>query len=677
MTATREAASVDAHAGNRVLSDAGDGTQPCPTGSALTAPVVPPPHGPATPTPDAGDGPTATDGSAVLPTTPALRRRRGPQQPVTEASYLTAQDVRHYRPLMRYFYQQHQGQRFFLRVDETHRHVQQAYDGAYTEVQCQADLEQLATWGNLTRHYERARVHTIDEFLRRQAVYQITPEGVLLERFVSSLEEAGGRAGSLDKTVLDALLQRMRELDRLLRDDATCRALGLASDAAAGPAPGPTADQALSLSPAAAATRNTSLRPVNPGAGSPEGPTVPTATVSGGAGGAHGADGAEHPDTRVTPVPTRTPGPSPLPAPTDGPPAEERIATLWAEVSHHFARIAHDGVGYLGQLRGVQAQHILEHSAFHAYKDVLVRYLSSYALALAETGPPIASLSEAWDHGAPGKRLAHAMGTVTSRQPLPDGTHPSLNAEMARVQASITALARWFHPVHGDVQRLKRSTNDAIELVTRQAARLAELRWGTRSRQRDLEDLAILFNRCAGLPQAERLASVAFAAASPRHWKREWIPADLGRTSAWYEPAEDVLLPPIRRGSRAHADDDPVRERHAERDALVRASLAQRSEATTWLSALFAGGCLDLAEVHLADPTLRDRLLTLIGQCLASPDGCGEAPDGGRVTVLRWTTEIGRLEAPDGVCHVPRLLLAWEPGQALAAAPAAAGGHSA
>lgn len=589
-------AAAEAHGGATDAPPQPEGPAVTATGTAgPTAPATPAPGGappPATASPSGAGSPPASppDGAGdALP-----RRRRGPQQPVPETAYLTAQDVRHYRPLMRFFLEQHQAQRFFLGVDEAHAHVQQAYDAAYTLEQCRSDLEQLVAWGNLTRHYERSRVRTIEEFLRRQAVYQCTPEGVAVERFVATLEEGGRRGGSLDRTVLEALLQRMRELDALLAEEATLRALE--ANAAAGE------------------------RPVA------------------GRGGE----------------------------------ALYRVSSLWTEVRHHFERAAHDGVGYLGQLRGIQAQQILERAAFQAYKDVLVRYLSAYALALAETGPMIAAISRRWAQGSRGRLLAHGVAVVAARQPLPDGSLPSLAEETARVEAAIAALARWFHPAGGDIERLKRSTNDAIELVTRQAARLAELRWGTRSRRHELEELALLFHHCADLPQAERVASVAFAAGSPRHPRGEWIPEGLGHASPWREPAADVVLAPVRRGTRAQSGDDPAPARHAERDDLVRAGLRDRRAAAQRLEGLFPDGRLDLGAVHVVSTALRDELLDLVGRCLASADGVAEAPDGGRLAVLQWLPEVGSIAAPDGVCHVPRLVLAWEPGRDLAAAAAAA-----
>jgi len=420
-------------------------------------------------------------------------------------------------------------------------------------------------------------VRTIDEFLRRQAVYQCTPEGIAVEEFVIALDEEGRRVGSLDRTALQALLQRMAELDALLNDPASLAALG----------------------------------PTPYGAGVPHAARFPAAAEEA---------------------------------------AQGRVASLWREVRDHFARVAGEAIGYLGALRNVQAQQILEHAAFIAYKDVLVGYLSTYAVALADQGPRIAAICRGWQQGSRAALLSFCAAAVAARQPLPDGSHPDFEVEARAAAAALQSLAAWFSPT-GDIARLQRTTNDAIELVTRQAARLAELRWGTRSRRRELEDLALAFLHCQGLPQAERIADLAFGAALPRHWQGDiaTVPEDAGRASPWEEPATDVILTPVRPGTRSRPADDPVPERHDRRGELLAEGLARRRMDADRLTELFAGGSLDLDDVRLPTVELRDELLDLVGRCLAAPDGRAQASDGGHVALALRDGGLGRIAAPDGV----------------------------
>jgi uncharacterized protein (TIGR02677 family) len=137
-------------------------------------------------------------------------------KPVREASYLTAENAHRYRPIMRFFYERHMAHRYWLTAEAVLAHVRDHFDPAYTEAQCEQDLAALVAWGDLWAEQERARAHTIEEFLRKQLRYQLTPYGIAFERLLTELEQAQGARGSLDPTLLDNLWARLDALRRLL-----------------------------------------------------------------------------------------------------------------------------------------------------------------------------------------------------------------------------------------------------------------------------------------------------------------------------------------------------------------------------------------------------------------------------------------------------------------------------
>lgn len=135
---------------------------------------------------------------------------------VPEAAYLTADNAPRYRPIMRYFYQQHGLHRFFLTGEEVREFYRAQVDPAYTDDLADQDLSQLVEWGALSAEQDRSRVRTVDEWLRRRLRYQITPYGIAFERLLVELEEAHGSGGSLDPTNLDSLWHRLTELNAAL-----------------------------------------------------------------------------------------------------------------------------------------------------------------------------------------------------------------------------------------------------------------------------------------------------------------------------------------------------------------------------------------------------------------------------------------------------------------------------
>lgn len=137
---------------------------------------------------------------------------------VPEASYLVAENADRYRPIMRLFYEQHMSHRYTLEASHVLEHIRLNGMQEYTEAQCEQDLRQLCEWGNLAAEQDRARAKTVEEFIRRKLIYNITPYGIAFERLLVELEDERGTRGSLDVGLFEALLTSIEALSPLLEE---------------------------------------------------------------------------------------------------------------------------------------------------------------------------------------------------------------------------------------------------------------------------------------------------------------------------------------------------------------------------------------------------------------------------------------------------------------------------
>lgn len=137
-------------------------------------------------------------------------------KPIIETSYLNAQNVGRYRCIMRYFYEQHQRLRYWLKPLEV-------YDGVvafglleedYTLEQCQKDLNQLVEWNNLVPRHDGGRSATVEEYLRKKFRYQMTPYAVEIERLVAGLEKIRGYGGSLEPSLFESIDEQLNRLEK-------------------------------------------------------------------------------------------------------------------------------------------------------------------------------------------------------------------------------------------------------------------------------------------------------------------------------------------------------------------------------------------------------------------------------------------------------------------------------
>ena len=108
---------------------------------------------------------------------------------ITETSYLTAENVKRYRPILRYFYEQYEKINYMLYKEEVWSELQGKENfEEYTIEQCESDLDALVNWGNLTALQDTNNVTTVEEFKHRKFRYQLSEYAVEIERLVIKLE---------------------------------------------------------------------------------------------------------------------------------------------------------------------------------------------------------------------------------------------------------------------------------------------------------------------------------------------------------------------------------------------------------------------------------------------------------------------------------------------------------
>lgn len=134
---------------------------------------------------------------------PTVQSLRG----ITEMKYASPVDnVLRYRAIMRFIYQEYQKLNYWLRPEQIHNGIiaWRIIDN-YTLDQCQIDLEQLVTWGNLSSRHDGGRALTIEEYLRKKYQYFISPYSIEIERLLENLESLHGYGGSLEPTLFDTI----------------------------------------------------------------------------------------------------------------------------------------------------------------------------------------------------------------------------------------------------------------------------------------------------------------------------------------------------------------------------------------------------------------------------------------------------------------------------------------
>ena len=76
-------------------------------------------------------------------------------------------------------------------------------------------LNQLEQWGNLRSYQDTVEVATVNDFLRKRFLYQMTAAGEAAENALLVFEEQLGKPGELQATALEDIEEKLKALRRL------------------------------------------------------------------------------------------------------------------------------------------------------------------------------------------------------------------------------------------------------------------------------------------------------------------------------------------------------------------------------------------------------------------------------------------------------------------------------
>jgi uncharacterized protein (TIGR02677 family) len=331
----------------------------------------------------------------------------------------------------------------------------------------------------------------------------------------------------------------------------------------------------------------------------------------------------------------------------------------WLDAYGRFEELRTNANRFHHGLRETRPEDLSDTAAFFLYKDVLIDNLSGFIVELGDATERIRDVLDRWEREGVADRLVEQLAEHDVRHQA-DPTGPA-DPEVVRAHYArqMRVLQEWFRR-RGGSDVLRRTTMTAIEIVARHTQRLTDPRRLGSNRRHDLERLASAFHACRSVDQAHLLAARTLGCAVPRHMHgaAEWHLMGDG-ASVWEQAASTVALVPIRRGPRRMRSGEPVADRSLEQAALLdREQERIRDEAARW-DRLFGGGELDVGDLTVDDASVRDRVLDLLGDCLAAPRRVGIASDGSRVRLESPDADDpdGELRAPDGVFVTPRYRL--------------------
>lgn len=133
---------------------------------------------------------------------------------ITETSYLSVENTKRYRPIIRFFYEENEKMNYFLYKED----IFQEFTGLegfedYTIEKAESDLSALVHWKNLEPIQDIENVYTLESFKNKKYRYQITEYTIEIERLLSKLESLHIEGSSLEPSLIERLKEELLKID--------------------------------------------------------------------------------------------------------------------------------------------------------------------------------------------------------------------------------------------------------------------------------------------------------------------------------------------------------------------------------------------------------------------------------------------------------------------------------
>ncbi|AEM74671.1 TIGR02677 family protein [Caldicellulosiruptor acetigenus] len=133
--------------------------------------------------------------------------------------YLTAPNSERYRTIMRYCFLCHLEYKNRLTKEEIFTFLKNFPQFAdYTEQMCEQDLKSLVEWGNLNSIQDTSKTRTVEEFKNKRFLYELTPIGLKIERFLFELETQEDTKAELNPKHIEKIYFLLQQVDSVLQD---------------------------------------------------------------------------------------------------------------------------------------------------------------------------------------------------------------------------------------------------------------------------------------------------------------------------------------------------------------------------------------------------------------------------------------------------------------------------
>ena len=139
---------------------------------------------------------------------------------ITETAYLTEENTKRYRPILRFFYEENEKMNYFLYKEDIYNEFagKPGFEN-YTIERADSDLTQLVNWKNLIPIQDTEKAYTVEEFKHKKYRYQLSDFSIEIERLTLKLENLHIEGSSLEPTLIERIKTELEQTKKIANLD--------------------------------------------------------------------------------------------------------------------------------------------------------------------------------------------------------------------------------------------------------------------------------------------------------------------------------------------------------------------------------------------------------------------------------------------------------------------------
>jgi len=343
--------------------------------------------------------------------------------------------------------------------------------------------------------------------------------------------------------------------------------------------------------------------------------------------------------------------------------ANEVLHEKWANIMNSLKGLRRDSTNYLAHLKSEQAEELFKTNEFLLYKEKFTDYLNKFVLSMKQNRYKISRTIKS----IPDSFVNEYIDRLTeyfSSIPSIDGRKFDAERNKRLLWERWMELKYWF--VRGgseecDVEVLLRETEKSIQMLSRYALRLSEIKNSNRNRKEDYRTLASMFQKCESIEEAHELSACCFGVFHTKHIVGGEKLTDTTDSEIWEESPAPIITPPkVKNYKREQRTKSYVKVSEEEKKRKLEAIIEERNKESEVLKNLAENGKVVLSELGTIEPFVRKTLLKWITKAATSKSKKGKTEFGVSYAVSINKENLIKLRCTDGVMTLPDVELKFE-----------------